>query len=70
MIVALPGLFFYPLFYRSFKDLLGCLVENMGRGNLFCDRDYLKKQIVDKGVLREWLQGFDWNYYDSCEGMI
>ena len=51
-------------------ELVGCIVENMGHDNLFCDNDNLKRHIVDKGVLREWIEGFDWDYYDNCEGRL
>ena len=42
----------------------------MGHDNLFCDKENLKRRINDKGVLREWIEGFDWDYYDSCEGRM
>ena len=53
---------------RLMKELFPCIVDNMTADNLKCWGEQLKREMLQKEILRDWGIGLDWPYYDVCEG--
>ena len=52
---------------RLMKELFPCIVGNMTADNLKCWAEQ-QREMLQKGILKDWGIGLDWPYYDICEG--